>query len=395
MTKFIETSPLFFPSNQTEFEHSEKHIQHVLKTKLDINLTSKRANKLRDITAAFAGFENGYQQIKTYWNDNNKLPEDDTFKKIFLSAEKHNSDYISIMENQESIEVLIKVHGSYTTERIINKNKSGTLIKYLKEWLGKPTSFKEFIVNDNLYLLRLNAIDASNASGEAGRNFIVTIKKQRVYSGNEELNFDVEKIVNKISKFDKGLFLFSGVVNSGKSTTMKAVFSKLPTKTYANEEPESTSLPSESLLKIKEIMRKTPEVICFTEIRTKEQAFNAIEAVKKGVIIIATIHASNAVARLETMLGFDCTEYIGGVISQKMIRPKCKMCSAKGCIHCGNTGSRDRMPLIDLSFKDNIESTLKINHNGVLNAGLKEYKLGNISTKEMTRVFGNDFIKIN
>jgi hypothetical protein len=61
------------PQNETELVVLEKQTQAILFKTLDVNLTKKRANKLRQITCELAGFPNGYQQLLAYWN--NKRPQ--------------------------------------------------------------------------------------------------------------------------------------------------------------------------------------------------------------------------------------------------------------------------------------------------------------------------------
>ena len=67
------------PRNEEELVALEKETQQLLLKTLDINFTRKRSEKLREITCVFAGFPNGFQQIKKYWES---LPPD-----VFCSNE--------------------------------------------------------------------------------------------------------------------------------------------------------------------------------------------------------------------------------------------------------------------------------------------------------------------
>jgi len=67
------------PRNEEELVALEKETQQLLLKTLDINFTRKRSEKLREITCVFAGFPNGFQQIKKYWEN---LPPD-----VFCSNE--------------------------------------------------------------------------------------------------------------------------------------------------------------------------------------------------------------------------------------------------------------------------------------------------------------------
>lgn len=81
-------NPLFFPENEHQLSLLEKHFQESLASQLNINLTEKRANKLRDITCVFAGFPGGYQQLKEHWE-----PE---------ASNDHNNHFLSICEDAVS-----------------------------------------------------------------------------------------------------------------------------------------------------------------------------------------------------------------------------------------------------------------------------------------------------
>ena len=55
------------PRNEAELIEIEKKTHAILLKTLDINLTKKRSEKLRNITCSFLGFPNGYQQLLSHW----------------------------------------------------------------------------------------------------------------------------------------------------------------------------------------------------------------------------------------------------------------------------------------------------------------------------------------
>jgi type II secretory ATPase GspE/PulE/Tfp pilus assembly ATPase PilB-like protein len=79
---FTPENSLFFPENEKQLSLMEKHVQESLASQLNINLTSKKANKLRDITCVLAGFSGGYQQLKEYWEDGYEFNNENNFLNI-------------------------------------------------------------------------------------------------------------------------------------------------------------------------------------------------------------------------------------------------------------------------------------------------------------------------
>jgi hypothetical protein len=77
------------PQNETELAILEKKTQHILLKTLDVNITKKRAEKLRQITCELAGFPNGYQQLLAYWNNNQPqiINDTNTLKSVLLKRE--------------------------------------------------------------------------------------------------------------------------------------------------------------------------------------------------------------------------------------------------------------------------------------------------------------------
>ena len=103
------------PQNETELVVLEKQTQAILFKTLDVNLTKKRANKLRQITCELAGFPNGYQQLLAYWHNNQTQVINDvhTLKSVLAKREGlivFFSDTLSL--NQNATSLMERVMGS-------------------------------------------------------------------------------------------------------------------------------------------------------------------------------------------------------------------------------------------------------------------------------------------
>lgn len=121
----------------------------------------------------------------------------------------------------------------------------------------------------------------------------------------------------------RGIILVGGATGSGKSTTMAAMIDMVNATRNAHivtiEDPiEYVHERKKSILSqrevgvdvvsyydgIKDAMRQRPDVIMIAEVRDKDSADTALLAAESGHLVLASLHANNAVGTIQKLLSF-------------------------------------------------------------------------------------------
>lgn len=190
-----------------------------------------------------------------------------------------------------------------------------------------------------------------------------------------------------------GVVLVTGPTGSGKTTTLYACLMEMltgETNIVSVEDPVEYNIPGISQLEIdsatgmtfpsalRAILRQDPDIVFIGEIRDLETAEIAVQASMTGHLVLATIHANDAVgvvARLRK-LGLPASsvaDTLRGSISQRLVRRVCVACMeptegrlrpeetelaerfgvqppvrAVGCARCGGLGYRGRIPVLEV-----------------------------------------------
>lgn len=190
-----------------------------------------------------------------------------------------------------------------------------------------------------------------------------------------------------------GFVLVTGPTGSGKSTTLYATLAEISTlekNVITLEDPVERRMAGINQVQmnnragmtfaaaLRSVLRSDPDIVMVGEIRDSETAKIAVEAALTGHMVLSTLHtndAPGAVTRLDEMgvEPFLTASSLVGVLAQRLVRklcPKCKeeyemsheelkkivpdleeygyhdpsykLCRAKGCLTCNNTGYKGR-----------------------------------------------------
>ena len=187
-----------------------------------------------------------------------------------------------------------------------------------------------------------------------------------------------------------GVVVVTGPTGSGKTTTLYGALRELAdgkVNIMTVEDPIEYELPGITQTQVetkqgmtfagalRAMLRQDPDVILVGEIRDKETAVTATQAAMTGHLVLATVHANDAVSavtRLADMgLQFSTiAQTLRGAIAQRLLRKVCPACAepvrgqltpderqlterhgvepvvrAVGCPECGFTGYRGRLPV--------------------------------------------------
>ena len=186
-----------------------------------------------------------------------------------------------------------------------------------------------------------------------------------------------------------GLFIVSGPTGAGKTTTLYAALNELDRATRnitTIEDPVEYHFENINQIQInrlagmtfanglRAILRQDPDVILVGEIRDVETAQIAVQSALTGHLVMASLHAADAVGALYRFLdmgveGYLVSSAVIGVVAQRLVRINCEQCSVKvpvrpdeaefyrairgtlpeetqmageGCRHCSGTGFFER-----------------------------------------------------
>ncbi len=200
---------------------------------------------------------------------------------------------------------------------------------------------------------------------------------------------EMERLRGLLNNRD-GVVIVTGPTGSGKTTTLYGALRELAdgkVNIMTVEDPVEYELAGITQTQVetkqgmtfagalRAMLRQDPDVILVGEIRDKETAVTAAQAAMTGHLVLATVHANDAVSsvtRLADMgLQFSTiAQTLRGAIAQRLLRRVCPSCAepvrgqltpderrltdrhgvepvvrAVGCAECGFTGYRGRLPV--------------------------------------------------
>jgi type IV pilus assembly protein PilB len=201
--------------------------------------------------------------------------------------------------------------------------------------------------------------------------------------------YELERMRALIGNRD-GLVIVTGPTGSGKTTTLYGALRELAdgkVNIMTVEDPIEYDLPSITQTQVetkqgltfasalRSILRQDPDVILVGEIRDRETAETAAQAAMTGHLVLATVHANDAVSAVGRLsdMGLQnaiISQTLRGALAQRLMRKVCAACAepvrgvltpdekrlterhgmepvvrAVGCSECGFTGYRGRLPV--------------------------------------------------
>jgi type II secretory ATPase GspE/PulE/Tfp pilus assembly ATPase PilB-like protein len=201
----------------------------------------------------------------------------------------------------------------------------------------------------------------------------------------------VKAVLGRASRTAHGLFLVTGPTGSGKTTTLYALlqtFMGSGKKILSVEDPVEYHFDHVSQTQVaahlgltfaaalRSFLRQDPDVILVGEIRDPETAAVAVQAAMTGHMVLASVHANDALAVLPRLRDMGVEPYqlaagFRGAVAQRLVRRLCERCAAPGppneaeqqfaralgqalpaavmhpagCTHCRRSGFKGRVPI--------------------------------------------------
>lgn len=212
-------------------------------------------------------------------------------------------------------------------------------------------------------------------------------------------------LLSQIAHAPHGIFVITGPTGSGKTTTLYSLLSSLSSsekKILSVEDPieyhfdhvvQVQAHPSIGLTfahTLRSFLRQDPDIILVGEIRDSETAEVAIQAAMTGHLVLASIHANDAIKVAPRLLDMGLEPYqlaatLRGSLAQRLVRKLCTACrqrraptaaeqafvasvgcdpvdqifDATGCGSCGGSGFRGRVVIAEgLHFDDEMAEAI-------------------------------------
>ena len=199
-------------------------------------------------------------------------------------------------------------------------------------------------IKDLSYDLRVSTLPAGGAE-----KCVIRILDSNVSPKLDELgipDFELERMRGLISNRD-GLVIVTGPTGSGKTTTLYGALRELAdgkVNVMTVEDPIEYDLPAVTQTQVetkqglsfstalRSILRQDPDVILVGEIRDKETAETAVQVAMTGHLVLATVHANDAVSAVGRMadLGLQFPiigQTLRGALAQRLMRKVCVACA--------------------------------------------------------------------
>lgn len=201
-----------------------------------------------------------------------------------------------------------------------------------------------------------------------------------------------------------GIILITGPTGSGKTTTLYTALTRLNTsesKIITVEDPVEYELEGINQIQVKadidltfsnilrSIVRQDPDIIMVGEMRDTETANIAVQSALTGHLVLTTLHTNDAASGMIRLLDMGVDDFllastVTGILAQRLMRRLCDHCkqayeppqelieelalqavieceggrfyAAKGCEHCGGTGYKGRVAMLEfLSVSETIK----------------------------------------
>ncbi|WP_027437831.1 GspE/PulE family protein [Lachnospira multipara] len=373
-----------------------------IKAFLDRKLSSKEAQSIVDKYKKEQELQLNEEELNKEKNrqaDIESAPIVLLINNLIEAAVRNRASDIHIEPCKDKIRVRYRIDGSLKEILSYDNSLLGAIITRIKIISGMDISEKRIPQDGRITMLVDNKeydIRVSSLPTVYGEKVVMRI------AAKEGFNKDKSKLglgpkdletFDEILKNSHGIILVTGPTGSGKSTTLYTALSELNTSDVniiTVEDPVEANIDGINQVQVntkanlsfasalRSILRQDPDIIMIGEIRDAETAQIAVRASITGHLVVSTLHTNStasSVTRLQDMgiENFMIADSLVGIIAQRLVRKLCsckvdrfatpqekkmlgiedetrevKICEAKGCKLCNNTGYYGRTGIYEI-----------------------------------------------
>lgn len=304
-------------------------------------------------------------------------------KHLITLADSYDTSDIHILPEEKHYSAYFRLYGRMEKQFFLDMEEGKRLISYFKFISNmdvgerrKPQSGSlSYELNNKFIDLRFSTITNYHAKESLVIRLLQEKKRTDLYKSSF-FKYELEQL-QTLMTFKSGLIVFSGPVDSGKTTTIyqlvKNRISDDKQQVVTVEDPveiheeqflqtevnEKAGITYEHLLKSS--LRHHPDVLIVGEIRDEETAKMVIRGALTGHLIIASVHAKNVqgvVSRLmELGISIELLQQtIIGITFQKLLPIYCPLCVKNCSPYCTHLFQKQkRAALYEVRSGENLE----------------------------------------
>ncbi len=333
----------------------------------------------------------------------NQPPERGVAQLLDYAVELHASD-LFFLPNEQHVAVRIRHMGLIRPIAVLTSDQGRRYISHIRSLAGMDAGDRRHPADGRLLYqtsedlsvdARISIIPTLYGEDLAMRLLVRETNLRQL----DSLGFTPEQYEAYLQMLASpgGLILIAGPTGTGKTVTLYASLIHLNDghrKIHTIEDPIEYAVEGLRQSQInplidlhfaellRSVLRQSPDVIMIGEVRDPETARIAVRAANSGVMVLATVHATSAIAALQSMRGYGIhpqflASSLRGAVSQRLVRTLCPQCrvsfdvshapctfeevkpwlkedegkslyAAGGCDHCHRTGYAQRTGIFEV-----------------------------------------------
>ena len=283
--------------------------------------------------------------------DRRSLP--DALRTLLWNAVVEGATDVHLHRIDGELRILHRIDGILHRKQQLSKQEGRQLINQLRS-AAELTVTRTFVPEEGQIILRdgPDKWEFRATIVPIGRDISAHLRVldvPAVVADLRELGLETtqEETIQAVVRGGSGLVLICGSTGTGKTTTLYSMASLLDSThhaVYSIEDPVEFRLPYAQQIEVDErhglsmytglrtILRMDPDMILVGEIRDRDSAIVAARAALSGKLVLATIHAQDAVGAIGALHFIGVPNYvIAGslhlVVAQNLIRRVCPACA--------------------------------------------------------------------
>ncbi len=308
-----------------------------------------------EVTQKIKQFTNASEIVVEDLKPSDETPVTQTIQMIIQQGVRNRASDIHFEPQSNRLRVRFRIDGTLIDMFSLPQEVYPALLTRIKI-LAEMDIAEQRRPQDGQFTIQVDKRDidirvATLAASYGERITLRILDKQVSLYSLSEIGFlpDIEASITDILKSRAGMMLVAGPTGSGKTTTMYACINHLD-KNENNiitiEDPieykfhniNQTQVNNKAGVTyasgLRAILRSDPDIVLIGEIRDQETAQIAVQAALTGHLLLASIHANDAVSTLSRLLELDIDAYLIsttliGILSQRMVRQICSYCKTE------------------------------------------------------------------